>query len=357
MLKVKFENNKALFYAELKSRIDRYFEQNKIQKTGNFQLYLKTIVLSTVFILNYVILVFFTPATLPALLLCALMGMTFSAIGFNMMHDGAHGTYSKNKTVNVIMAHTLNLLGGNAYLWNQKHNINHHTFTNVEGLDDDIDLKPFIRVHDDQKKLKMHRYQHIYVPFLYGLTLLFWVFYRDFKKYFSGTIAENTSMKKMKLNDHVIFWAFKIIHIGLFLVIPMVLIGFWQTILGYITMSVTAGFVLAVVFQLAHIVEDTGFEAPKDNLVHIQSEWAVHQVRTTANFATGNKVLSWLLGGLNYQVEHHLFPNISHIHYPQINRFVKEVCEDFNVQYIEYPTMWLAFRSHLAHIKRIGSAS
>ncbi|KXK46822.1 MAG: fatty acid desaturase [Bacteroidetes bacterium OLB10] len=287
MATVKFNNKDAVFFPSLKQRVNEYFEKNQIQSTGNFKLFSKTIILFTLLIALYVILVFFTPSNgWLSLALCALMGVVVAAIGFNVMHDGAHGSYSSRKWVNESMAHSLNLLGGVSFIWKQKHNINHHSYTNVEGMDDDIDIKPFIRVHEGQKKYWFHRYQHIYGLLLYGITYFFWVFYNDFKKYFSGKIAEHTKMQKLAWWEHVVFWATKLFYVAAFIVFPIYNVGLADTIIGYVLMVVITGITISVVFQLAHIVEDMEFVNPEGKSMKIESEWAIHQLQTTSNFAT-----------------------------------------------------------------------
>ncbi|HMR47385.1 MAG TPA: acyl-CoA desaturase [Bacteroidia bacterium] len=355
MSTVKFNNKDAIFFPELKQRINQYFEQNKLKPTGNLKLYSKTIILFTILIALYIILVFFTPENgWLSLFLASLLGLVMASIGFNVMHDGAHGSYSSHKWVNESMAHSLNLLGGVSFIWKQKHNINHHSYTNVEGMDDDIDIKPFIRVHEGQKKYWFHRYQHIYGLLLYGITYFFWVFYNDFNKYFSGKIAEHTHMQKMSVWDHVIFWATKIFYVLVFIVFPIYNVGLIDTLLGYGLMVAVTGITIAVVFQLAHVVEDMPFVSPEGDVMKIESEWAVHQLQTTTNFATKNKFISWLLGGLNFQVEHHLFPRISHIHYPSISKIVRQTCLEYNVQYKEFRTMRGALASHILHLRQMG---
>lgn len=358
MSKVKFINNQPVFFNTLRERIDSYFKQNQIKSTGDFRLYSKTIILLTTMVGIYTWLVFFTPPTFLALILCGVLGLNFATIGFNVMHDGAHGSYSKKGWVNECMAYTLNMMGGSSYMWKLKHNVNHHSFTNIEGVDDDIDIKPFIRVHAEQKGYWFHRFQHIYSLLLYGLTYLFWIYFRDFTKYFSGKIAAETKLKKMNLKEHFIFWTSKVIYTFIFLVIPVMQLGLVNTLIGYGVMVFVTGVILAVVFQLAHVVESTEFVAPTtDDEKKIETEWAVHQIKTTANFATDNKVVNWMLGGLNFQVEHHLFPRISHVHYPKINKIVKQTCREFNINYLEFPTMSSAVKSHLLHLKRVGAAA
>jgi linoleoyl-CoA desaturase len=355
MSSVKFNNKDAVFFPSLKQRINQYFESNNIRPTGNLKLYFKTIVLFTLLISLYITLVFFTPANgWVALLLAMVMGVVVAAIGFNVMHDGAHGSYSSRKWVNESMAHSLNLLGGVSFIWKQKHNINHHSYTNVEGMDDDIDIKPFIRVHHGQKRYWFHRYQHIYSFLLYGITYFFWVFYNDFDKYFKGKVSEHTKIQRMSFWDHIVFWATKLFYVAIFIAFPIYNVGLLDTLLGYGVMVFVTGITIAVVFQLAHVVEDMPFVNPEGDSTKIESEWAIHQLQTTTNFATKNRFISWLLGGLNFQVEHHLFPRISHIHYPEISKIVKQTCHEFNIPYKEFKTMRGAIVSHILHLKETG---
>ncbi len=357
MAKIKFNNSNPEFFNTLKKRVNAYFEDKSIKETGNYKLYVKTIILSTTLIAGYLWMVFFTPeSNWLSLAVCLLMGVNVAAIGFNVMHDGAHGSYSSKEWVNKFMGFSLNVLGGNVYLWSQKHNINHHSYTNVEGLDDDIDIKPFIRVHSTQKRYWFHRFQHIYSLALYGTTYLFWVFMNDFNKYFSGKIALHTKMRKMNLPEHVNFWVSKVLYVFFFILLPFYFVGVLPTIVGYLVMAFTAGIVIAVVFQLAHVVEEAVFVTPTSDAMKIETEWAKHQIDTTVNFATQSKSMSWLLGGLNFQVEHHLFPRISHVHYPAINKIVKQTCSEFGVGYKEFPTVLSAIRSHLSHLKAAGIA-
>lgn len=353
MQKVSFNNKNSVFFNALKEKVDAYFKSNNIKQTGNYKLYIKTVLLTLSAISFYTILVFFTPGILLSLFLCALLGLNLAAIGFNVMHDGAHGSFSTKSWVNELMGYSLNAMGGSVYLWKYKHNVNHHSFTNIEGMDEDIDIKPWIRVHEDQEKWWFHRFQHIYWAALYSLTYLLWIFFQDFKKYFTGKVG-TTPFRKMDVKEHIIFWVSKLLYIGAFIVLPIFTVGFLQTIIGYLVISSITGFVIAIVFQLAHIVEDADFETPTSANHKVETEWAVHQVQTTANFATKSKVVSWLTGGLNFQVEHHLFPRISHIHYPNISKLVRETCEQFNIQYLEFPTVLSAVRSHVVHLKHVG---
>lgn len=351
---ITFDNSNNVFFKTLRSKVDQYFKSNNIKPTGNYKLYLKTAILFLVAISCYVTLLFFTPSVWLSLGICVIMGITLAGIGFNVMHDGAHGSYSNKKWINELMAYSLNVMGGNSYLWKNKHNINHHSYTNIHGMDDDIDIEPWIRTHQNQPKYWYHRFQHVYWVVLYGATYLLWVFVQDFRKYFSGKIAD-TKLSKMTTKDHIVFWISKLTYITLFIALPIIRIGLLETIVGYLTIAFVCGFIISVVFQLAHLVENTHFPIPNPDSNKIENEWAAHQISTTANFSTKSKVVSWFTGGLNFQVEHHLFPRISHVHYPQINKIVKETCKQFNIQYNEYATVWSALRSHVIFLKTVGT--
>ncbi|MDB5196266.1 MAG: fatty acid desaturase, partial [Flaviaesturariibacter sp.] len=178
----------------------------------------------------------------------------------------------------------------------------------------------------------------------------------DYQKYFKRKIG-GMPLKKMSTADHLIFWGFKILNLAMFIAIPIYTVGFTSWLIGFLTFGVVGGLVISIVFQLAHTVEHTHFPMPDEVTGKLEDEWAVHQLKTTANFAPKNKVINWFVGGLNFQVEHHLFPKISHIHYPAINKIIKEACEEFSVTYIEYPKMRHAIASHVSFLKQMGRAS
>jgi linoleoyl-CoA desaturase len=357
MSRIAFARTAPVFFQRVREVTDAYFKEHGIRPTGDHRLYIKTGILLASLAALYVVLVFFTPAsTLLSLGLCALMGVVVASVGFNVMHDGAHGSFSSRRWVNELMAHSLNLLGGSSYIWRLKHNENHHTFTNVEGMDDDIDIKPWIRVHAGQQRYWFHRFQHVYSLLLYGTTYLFWIFYNDLRKYFTRRVADGTPLRPMRLREHIGFWSTKALYIGLFLVLPMLMVGVLPVLAGYGVMVFVAGVVISVVFQLAHVVEPAGFVHPAVEGHRIEAEWAVHQLTTTANFATHNRVWNWLFGGLNFQIEHHLFPRISHVHYPAISKRLRQVCAEFNIAYNEFPSLRSALRSHLLHLRQVGMA-
>ena len=354
MLTPKFAHGKPSFHTVLKNRINEYFETSGKDESGGGRLFWKAVFLLCASIYVYVQLVFFTPGVLISILLCVLLGVLTAAIGFNIMHDGGHGSFSKYKWINKAAAATAEFVGASHFMWHTKHNIIHHTYTNIDGIDDDIDAKPFLRMAASQKRYKIHRYQHWYFWFFYAMLHLYWTTASDFKKYFSRKVGE-LPLKKMTVKDHIFFWLYKIIYYGLFIVVPIVKLGVIDWLIGFSIFTCVTGFILSIVFQLAHTVEHTAFpEADDQN--KMSDEWAIHQLKTTANFATKNKAISWFVGGLNFQVEHHLFPKISHIHYPEISKIIRETCAEFNVVYIEYKRLYQAVFSHIAFLKQMGKA-
>lgn len=356
MSKVSFNNKQSPFFKSLKQKVDRYFTENNLQTSGNNHLLFKGTLQFISLILIYIILVFYTPGVILSILLCALFGFNLALIGFNIMHEGIHQSFSRNKKINKITAYSLNFMGGNSFYWKTKHGINHHTFTNIEGMDFDIDVRPFMRLHENQPKFWIHKFQHIYWVFLYGISYIAWILYQDFEKYFTRKISPGAEKHRLAPKEHAIFWITKVFYVAIYLALPIFMLGLTKALIGFAIIAFVCGLSISVVFQLAHMVEETQFPSPDAITNKIEQEWAVHQVNTTANFATKNKTICWLLGGLNFQIEHHLFPNISHVHYPKINQFVVATCKEFNINYVEYPSMYKAFQSHLMHIKKLGNA-
>ena len=349
-----FESSSLSVHAELRNRVSEYFKNADVKSTGNGALYLKAVILFGALFGLYIHLVFFTPVIWLACLECMLLGIVTAGIGFNVMHDGAHGSFSNNPAVNKVAAFTLDFLGGSSFMWNNKHNIIHHTFTNIDGVDDDIEARPFLRFAPTQKKLAFHKFQHYYFWFFYALLYLFWVFFTDYRKYFTGKVG-TVPIKKLSTLDHILFWGFKLFYIGVYIALPIYMVGFTPWLIGFLLYTCTSGLVLSIVFQLAHTVEETAFPQAVMPANKIEDEWALHQLKTTANFATNNKLITWYVGGLNFQIEHHLFPKISHAHYPTISKIVKKACKDLGVPYIEHRRMRQSVASHIQHLKKMGT--
>lgn len=350
----KFTSPASSVYSDLRKHVNSYFSANNLAFTGTWKLYLKASFFLIGYITLYVHLVFFTPTLWLAVSECILMGFFTAFLGFNVMHDGAHGSFSNKSWINKAAALSLDILGASSFMWNSKHNTIHHTFTNIDGIDDDIEAAPFLKLAPTQKHYKIYKYQHYYFWLLYGLLHIVWIFFTDYKKYFKGSIGK-IPIKKMKLKDHFIFWGFKLFYFITCVLLPIYVVGLGVWALGFTIYAVTSGLVLSMVFQLAHSVEETTFPEVIIPENKMQDEWAIHQLKTTANFATASKVITWFLGGLNYQIEHHLFPKISHIHYPVISKIIKKRCNELGLNYIEHKTVARAIISHVNHLKNLGS--
>jgi len=354
MAKIIFDNRNNQFYQSLKLSVDKYFETNGIKRTGDWRLYTKTITLIGAAVAMYCSLLFFPVPPLLALVICALMGFTFASIGFSVMHDANHGSYSTKSWLNDLLGLSANALGASSFFWKQKHNIIHHTYTNVDGIDDDIAKSPIIRQCETQKWVPAHKVQHLYLVPVYALSSIFWLFFMDFTKYFTRKIY-TTEAWKMTTKNHVIFWTTKICYFVFYMIIPMIVWGFGPWLLGFFLLHVVMGLTLSLVFQLAHVVENTEFEnVALDETKHIETAWAEHQIKTSSNFSMNNRVISWFVGGLNFQIEHHLFPKVSHIHYPAISKIVMEKCAEFNLPYNNYTTLTGAIASHFRVMKMLG---
>lgn len=342
------------FHDILKERVNTYFSQKKISQKGDWRLYGQTLLLFMLVGFSYYGMLHTPPTIFSSIVYALMFGFLFPAIGVNVMHDAAHGAYSEKKLVNASLSHTNTLMGASIFMWKEKHNVIHHTFTNTE-VDDDLNAGPAFRFCPTQQWKPRHKFQHIYALPAYGLLFFVWVWKNDFKKYFSRKI-HTTEIHMKSIWDHVIFWTGKVFHFVTMVYIPCSVMGFWKGILFYAVFSALCGFLLSIVFQLAHVVEKTIFPQidVKPNKITVGS-WAANQILTTCNFGTKNVILRWLVGGLNFQIEHHLFPKVSHIHYPAIQCIVQQTCQEYELPYNEYDTVEESVISHLLTLKELGS--
>jgi linoleoyl-CoA desaturase len=249
MAKVSFNNKGQAFFSSLKRSVDQYFIQNNLKKTGNWKLYLKTIILIPLSSAIYIFLLLGSYSAIAGTLLTFILGLGLVAIAFNVMHDSCHGSYSSKKWVNDLFSYTMNALGSNAYMWKLKHNVVHHTYTNVDGIDDDIAKSPVLRLCPSQKWVPAHKYQFVYMFFLYSLSTILWAWVTDFITYVSRKMV--VTEMKMNLKEHFLFWLTKLLYFGFYALLPILLVG-WQTwLIGYLILNITMGLTLSMVFQLA----------------------------------------------------------------------------------------------------------
>ncbi|EMY3583845.1 acyl-CoA desaturase [Flavobacterium psychrophilum] len=349
-------NDSMKFFKTLNTRVNSYFKDNNIQKTGNWKLHLKTVIMFSLFFLPFFAILYFTNMPFWIYFLSSIIiGIGMAGVGMNVMHDGNHGSYSSKSWLNKIMGGSIYILAGNVYNWQVQHNVLHHTYTNIPGHDEDLDAGRVIRFTKEAKWYKFHAFQHYYSVFLYGLLTFNWCLTTDFKQ-MGGYLKRNLSYGDAPnpTNLWIGLVISKIIYFSFWIVLPLAVgITWWKVLIGFTVMHYTAGLILSIVFQLAHITDDTTNPNPNEE-GEMENTWAIHQLFTTVNFAPKNWMVNWYTGGLNHQVEHHLFPNISHVHYGQIAEIVKQTAKECELPYHEYETMTSAVLAHFRHLKDLG---
>jgi len=344
------------FVRELRKRVDAYFEQTGKSKRDCWQMYLKTAVIIGWFLATYVALVFFASAWYVVLPLAVVLGLAVACIGFNIQHDGGHKAYSDKQWVNRMMALSLDFMGGSSYLWDWKHNAIHHTYPNIHGHDDDIEISFLGRLSPHQRHYSFHRFQKYYLWVLYGFLAIKWHLIDDFFQLFKSKIGSH-KIPRPKGKDLAVFIMGKIVFFSMAFFIPMMFHP-WYIVVGvYMLAAFVSGVVLAVVFQLAHCVEGAQFPAPvvmPDGHERMSNNFFVHQLETTVDFARTSWLACFFLGGLNFQVEHHLFHKICHIHYPALSKVVEETCREFGVTYSVHKSFTSALAAHYRWLVTMG---
>ncbi len=343
----------AGFQAELRARVEEYFARNGCSERGGFRLVMKALIILGWAVASYILLVFVVNPW-PLVVLCALsLALAIAAIGFNIQHDGGHGAFSERKWLNALTALTLDGIGGSSYVWRFKHNVFHHSYTNVADVDDDINLGPLGRLSPAQKRYWWHRFQQYYIWPLYGFVALKWQLVDDFVHIAQGRIGSQKFPRPRGWNLVGVI-AGKLLFLTVAFVIPALRHPLWKVLLLYGTMMVFTGFVLAIIFQLAHTVREAQHPVLLGDIRRVGKEWAIHQIETTVDFARNNRVLSWFIGGLNFQIEHHLFARISHLHYPQLAQIVEDVSRRFGVRYTAHRSFFAAVASHFRFLRDMG---
>lgn len=342
------------FRKELNRRVEAYFEERKLSQRDNFAMYLKTATLVVWMLAAWLFILFAPVAGWLKLLGCVVLALGMAGFAFNVGHDANHGGYSSNRYINKALGLTYDLIGISSYLWRYRHNTLHHTYTNIVGHDVEIDGDGLARMAPDRELKWFHSFQHIYIWFVYTLIPFYWSFSDVYlilfkRKYHEHKIPTPSPLELFTLLGSKVVW------LGIGIGIPLA-VGYTplQAALGFCFTYMTYGVVICTVFMVAHVVEKAEFLTPAPETGNIDDEWAICQVRTTADFAPNNKFLTWYLGGLNFQVIHHLFPQICHIHYPKLAPIFQEVCQEYGVNYIVYPTFTEAIASNYRWLKAMG---
>jgi len=354
---IRFSAQRAEFFTTLTKRVNQYFTEKQISRHANSEMVIKTIFMLSIYFIPYVLMITGTVDSLWGMTgLCVVMGIAIAGIGLSVMHDANHGAYSNKKWVNNLFGYALNLIGGNAFNWKIQHNVLHHTYTNIHDVDEDISPRGVLRMtpHSDWKFF--HRFQHLYAWVIYGLMTIVWVLAKDFARI--NKYHKDGLFKKQRASfrqEWIILIATKVLYVAYVFVLPVIILplAWWQILIGILMMHYIAGFILAIIFQPAHVSEGTEYPLPDEN-GSMENNWAIHQLLTTTNFANNSRAFSWYVGGLNFQVEHHLFPNICHVHYRNISPIVKQTAEEFGIPYKAQPTFAHALWNHAKLLKQLG---
>lgn len=349
------------FSKTLSQKVENYLKENNLKRYGNWRILLKVPLMFSLFLLPYFLMVFGVIQN-PWIMffMTMIMGIGMTGIGLSIMHDANHGAFSRFPWVNKIMSFSMEVLGGFNLNWRIQHNVLHHSFTNVHDMDEDIAPVGVLRFSPNEPRKKVHRFQVYYAWFFYGLMTLSWMTNKDFQqlyKYSKNGLLKSQNTTIAKAYTHLI--VSKLVYYVYIILIPLLVmdIAWWQVLIGFLTMHFICGIILAFVFQVAHVMPETEFMT-KDCYTTKNDEisWAKHQMMTTANFENWNPILTWYVGGLNYQIEHHLFPDISHVHYPKISKIVRKTAKEYGVNYHYHRTFGGAIFNHFRLLNSLGKA-
>jgi linoleoyl-CoA desaturase len=353
-----FSRTRLDFSAALNKRVNEYFKTKGISRHGNSEMVLKTIIMFLMYFGPYALIVagiITSPWLLVAMVI--LMSIGLSGIGLSVMHDANHGAYSNKAWVNNMLGYSLNLVGANSFNWKMQHNVMHHTYTNVHEEDEDIVSRGVLRLSPHTEWKFMYKFQHIYAWFLYGLMTISWMVVKDFVRLIR--YHKNGLAKKHKadiVTEWLILIGTKLVYVGYIFIVPVVFtsLTWWQILIGILIMHYIAGFMLAIIFQPAHVIDGTEYPLPDSSNV-LENNWNIHQLLTTTNFGNKSRWFSWYVGGLNFQIEHHLFPNVCHVHYRHIAEIVKATAQEYGLPYKSARTFLGALQGHARLLRQLGA--
>ncbi len=345
------------FAVELRARVNNYFKTTGLSKNANIHMIIKTAVALSIYIIPFVLILFSGIVNIPILFgLWIVMGFGKSMVGTAVMHDALHHSYSKSGKINQLLGFSATIIGMDSAIWKIQHNVLHHTYTNVEHADEDIQPRFIFRMSPFQKRRWFHRYQHIYAIFFYSLFTIITITVKDFIKVYH--YRKKGLVKKGMPFNGLLFGIIlrKVLYHAVFLGLPLYLLPLspWIIISMFIVLHMVTGIILSLIFQPAHVTPTSTYIEQDDEL--IEENWSVHQLLTTSNYGMNSKVLSWFIGGLNFQVEHHLFPNICHIHYPELSKIVQKTSEEYHLPYYATPSFLSAIIAHFSMLKKLGTS-
>lgn len=345
------------FSTMLKSRVDDYFQKNKLSKYGNKSMKLKSVLMLFLFCTPFIFInlgMISNPFVLIGAYLTSGFGM--AGIGMGVMHDAIHGSYSKNRSVNRYLGYTMNLIGANASVWRVQHNVLHHNYTNIAEADDDLNAPFFLRFSPHAKKYWIHQFQHYYIWFFYGLSTISWITTKDFIRLKRYRNKGFFSKKNEYRNELLSLIGWKVLYYSYALILPLIMVPLapWIILVAFLSMHVVTGLAISIVFQTAHVMPSTEFPLPDENGL-IANSWTIHQLATTSNYAPNSRFFSWLIGGLNFQVEHHLLPNVCHVHYKHLSPIISATAKEYGIPYNSKKTFIAAIHDHVKMLRSLGT--
>ena len=358
MKTIRYSNRNLDFAQELRSKVEEYFLRNRIKQYGNNQIIIKAVFMAFVYFVPYLLMIGGIGTSAPLVLLCYfVMGLGMSGLGMATMHDANHGSFSGSMKINKFFSKSLYLLGGFPPNWKFQHNTLHHGYTNIDGLDEDIAPIGVLRFSPHQPHKKIYKYQYLYAWFFYSLMTISWITLKDFKniakyKKMGATLSAQRSYKVLFIE----LIGSKVLYYIIFLFIPLVLmsIAWYWVVAGFVLMHFISGIILSTIFQTAHVVPSSNFPLPAENN-EMDTNWTVHQLYTTSDFSPNSRIFSWLIGGLNFQVIHHLFPTISHIHYKKLAPIVQATTQKYGLPYHVNRNFVVAVHEHIKMLRKLGN--
>ncbi|WP_343688842.1 fatty acid desaturase [Chitinophaga sp.] len=341
------------FSQELDKRVQNYFRETQLSPFANPELIIVTILFLLLYFGAYTAIISNQFSRGYMLLFTVVMGISFPSIFLNIAHTAAHKAFSKNKHVNKWLLTSLELIGMNAYIFEYLHNKVHHTFTSIEGVDVIVDDFSLIRLSEKQPYRRMHYYQVWYAPFLYLLFSINLVFSGDFqlfKRQRMGNIFPVNHPRKA----FVALYAYKLFYVFYMLVIPMLVldVAWWEVLLGFLLMHAIGSIFFTCIGVLNHQIDESIFpEFDEDGYIHDYQK--NHELAVTIDFSPHSKLATYLFGGFNTHVAHHLYPGICHCHYPAITRIVSATAREYGLAYKSF-SLWGAIGSHFRYLRRLS---
>lgn len=350
---IRFSPEPDAFLATVRKRVSAYLKENGLTRFANRWFYVKAVLLISIHLFLYFVALLSNEVSW-AFVCYVLLGPMSIMIGINISHDAAHGAISKKSRINNVFLYLYDLLGANSYMWKKRHVLSHHAYPNILHEDADLKQSPLIRIYPSDKHLPAHRFQQFYAPLLYLTYTLNWLLFRDIFDFFRKRIG-SFEVSRIEKAEYLKLFAFKILFLAYMIGLPLLFSSMspLQLLLGFVLMHVAASILITVAILPSHVSVDSEFPLPDSSGVMPHS-WSHHQVITTIDFATTNGFLNKFFGGFNHHVTHHLFPEISHVHYPQVTPIVKATAEEFGIPYKHESSLWRAYVSHYRLLKRNG---